>query len=170
MKDHELRELVNKLTDVARKYPQTQQLREQISHLIVPPIKMLRERCETNDLILANGDKVIESLTALTNSLRKEIEVAKAEVENAKKECLEQARLNGMGAERELKQLAQIESLNRQLDFEVKQRIELRKQVFCDHHWEFYDNKLDLNPGEERTFYYVCQKCDAKKPMMDDPI
>ncbi len=34
MKDHEIRELVNKLTDVARKYGQTQQLRERIKAVV----------------------------------------------------------------------------------------------------------------------------------------
>jgi len=61
MKDHELRELINDITTVAKIYAHTQQLREQISHLIVPAIKVLQERCETSDLILAHGDKVIES-------------------------------------------------------------------------------------------------------------
>lgn len=36
MKDHELRELINSLTAVAVKYHDTQQLREQIAHLVVP--------------------------------------------------------------------------------------------------------------------------------------
>lgn len=44
MKDHELRELVNAVTKVARTYAGTQQLREQISHLIVPAIEKLK--CE----------------------------------------------------------------------------------------------------------------------------
>ena len=56
MKDHELRELINDVTAVAKIYAHTQQLREQISHLIVPAIKVLKERCETSDLILENGD------------------------------------------------------------------------------------------------------------------
>ncbi len=34
MKDHEIRELVNKLTDVAREYGQTQQLRERIARVV----------------------------------------------------------------------------------------------------------------------------------------
>jgi len=87
MKDHELRELVNAVTVAARTYGHTQQLRDHISHLIVP--------------LFAK---------------------AKAEMEEAEAECLEQARLNGMGSEREAKQLAQIENLKRQLDFETKQR------------------------------------------------
>jgi len=62
MKDHELRELINAVTEAARTYAGTQQLREQIAHLITPAIKTLQDRCETNDLILANSDKVIESL------------------------------------------------------------------------------------------------------------
>jgi hypothetical protein len=36
MKDHQLRELINDLTAVAQAYGRTQQLREQISHLVVP--------------------------------------------------------------------------------------------------------------------------------------
>jgi len=36
MKDHELRELINDVTAVAKIYAHTQQLREQISHLITP--------------------------------------------------------------------------------------------------------------------------------------
>lgn len=44
MKDHELRELINAVTAVAKTYANTQQLREQISHLIVPAIEKLR--CE----------------------------------------------------------------------------------------------------------------------------
>jgi len=36
MKDHELRELINDATAVAKIYAHTQQLREQISHLITP--------------------------------------------------------------------------------------------------------------------------------------
>jgi len=94
MKDHELRELINDVTAVARIYVSTQQLREQISHLIVP--------------VFAK---------------------AQAELKDAEKEGEEQARLNGMGSEREARQLSQIENLNRQLDFEVKQRIELRKEL-----------------------------------------
>ncbi len=39
MKDHEIAKLVNELTDVAIKYRDTQQLREQIHRLIVPALK-----------------------------------------------------------------------------------------------------------------------------------
>ncbi len=39
MKDHELRELINAVTVAASTYSGTQQLREQISHLIVPIFK-----------------------------------------------------------------------------------------------------------------------------------
>ena len=39
MKDHELRELINAVTEAARTYAGTQQLRERISHLIVPAIR-----------------------------------------------------------------------------------------------------------------------------------
>jgi len=88
MKDHELRELINDVTAVAKNLCSLHSsYGKQISHLIVPAIKVLKERCETSDLILENGDKVIESL--------------KKDVEN----------------------------LNRQLDFEAKQRTELRKDV-----------------------------------------
>jgi uncharacterized membrane-anchored protein YjiN (DUF445 family) len=36
MKDHEIRELVDKLTSVAKRFHDTQQLREQIAHCIRP--------------------------------------------------------------------------------------------------------------------------------------
>lgn len=38
MKDHELRELINDVTTVARIYAHTQQLREQIAQLIIPAL------------------------------------------------------------------------------------------------------------------------------------
>lgn len=38
MKDHEKRELVNALTEVAVKYATTQQLRQRIAHLILPAL------------------------------------------------------------------------------------------------------------------------------------
>ena len=39
MKDHERRELVNRLTKIAREYGQTQQLRERIAHELLSSIK-----------------------------------------------------------------------------------------------------------------------------------
>jgi hypothetical protein len=44
MKDHELRELINDATAVARLYAHTQQLREQISHVITPAIRTLEAK------------------------------------------------------------------------------------------------------------------------------
>jgi hypothetical protein len=41
MKDHELRELINDVTAVAKIYAHTQQLRTQISQLITPAIQNL---------------------------------------------------------------------------------------------------------------------------------
>jgi len=36
MKDHEVRELVNSLTEVAKVYGQMEQLRERIAHIVIP--------------------------------------------------------------------------------------------------------------------------------------
>lgn len=46
MKDHEKRELVNKLTSIARQYEQTQQLRDQIAHCVLGAIEqaLIEER------------------------------------------------------------------------------------------------------------------------------
>ncbi len=43
MKDHEIRELVNELTQVARDYGQTQQLRDRIAGIIVHHLKQVPE-------------------------------------------------------------------------------------------------------------------------------
>lgn len=43
MKDHEKRELVNKLTEVAVKYAGTQQLREQIRKVLLPVLEENRD-------------------------------------------------------------------------------------------------------------------------------
>src|SRR5574342_719638 len=108
MKDHELRELINDVTAVARNYAHTQQLRQQTSQLIVPVFEKLK--CEHAFL---SGFK----------------EGAESRIKELQAECEEQARLNGMGSEREARQLSQIEILT--------------KQVYCDHNWQFYDNQLD---------------------------
>lgn len=39
LKDHQVREIVNKLTELAETYEGTQQLRENIAHFIVPILK-----------------------------------------------------------------------------------------------------------------------------------
>lgn len=39
MKEHEIAKIVNDLRDIARMYAHTQQLRDQISHYIVPVLK-----------------------------------------------------------------------------------------------------------------------------------
>lgn len=39
LKDHQIAELVNTLRDIAIKYHDTQQLREQIAHVLVPVLK-----------------------------------------------------------------------------------------------------------------------------------
>jgi hypothetical protein len=39
MKDHEIRELINELTKVAREYSATAQLRERIAQIILPKLK-----------------------------------------------------------------------------------------------------------------------------------
>lgn len=80
MKDHELRELINDVTAVAQIYAHTQQLREQISHLITPVFQNLQDEARLGHNLFA--DQVIRA-----------------------------------------------DKLNRQLDFEVKQRIELRKNL-----------------------------------------
>lgn len=41
MKDHELRELIDTLTQIAKVYGQTQQLRQRISEAVVPKIKAI---------------------------------------------------------------------------------------------------------------------------------
>lgn len=43
MKDHEIAELVNRLTHIAREYGQTQQLRERIAHEIRPLCTLLED-------------------------------------------------------------------------------------------------------------------------------
>lgn len=43
MKDHEIAALVNTLTDIAQRYGQMQQLRERISHEVVPAIRKARK-------------------------------------------------------------------------------------------------------------------------------
>ena len=66
LKDHELRDLINDLTHVARKYANTQQLREQLAHAVqrklrpyrnkvmnlVDDVASDREYLETNDPLL----------------------------------------------------------------------------------------------------------------------
>jgi hypothetical protein len=47
MKDHEIRELVNLITDIARDFRDTQQLRERIAHTLVPVLK--KESAELSD-------------------------------------------------------------------------------------------------------------------------
>ncbi len=94
MKDHELRELINDVTAVARIYAHTQQLREQIGHLIVPVFSELQCESEFRHGQVVGGEVII---------------------------AMHEAQIQ--------RQLTEIENLNRQLDFEVKQRIELRKEL-----------------------------------------
>ena len=48
MKDHEIRVLVNELTEVARTYSHTQQLREQIARVVKSRIKKNPQEREPN--------------------------------------------------------------------------------------------------------------------------
>lgn len=47
MKDHEIRELVSELTQVAREYGQTQQLRERIRGVVLPRLAEPHRLCHT---------------------------------------------------------------------------------------------------------------------------
>ena len=47
MKDHEIRETINELRDIAIKYHDAQQLRERIAHVILPMIEKLRDYYES---------------------------------------------------------------------------------------------------------------------------
>jgi tRNA C32,U32 (ribose-2'-O)-methylase TrmJ len=44
LKDHQIAELINELRDVAKKYSDTQQLRERIAHILVPVLRNLQSR------------------------------------------------------------------------------------------------------------------------------
>jgi hypothetical protein len=54
MKDHELRELINDVTAVAKIYAHTQQLREQISQLITPVFKNLESESRLGHNLFAD--------------------------------------------------------------------------------------------------------------------
>lgn len=43
MKDHEIRETINELRDIAIKYHDSQQLRQRIAGVILPMVKKIRE-------------------------------------------------------------------------------------------------------------------------------
>lgn len=45
MKDHEIRELVNELTKIAKEYGNTQQLRQQILGVVLNALKEVRKDC-----------------------------------------------------------------------------------------------------------------------------
>lgn len=45
MKDHEIRELVNELTKIAKEYGQTQQLRQRILGVVLGALKEVRKDC-----------------------------------------------------------------------------------------------------------------------------
>lgn len=105
MKDHELRELINDVTAVAKIYAHTQQLREQISHLIIPVFAKAEAK------IKAVEDRQLQCASAM----RREILMHEKQVMRQQEEmiaCLKDK-----------------ENLNRQLDFEVKQRTKLRKEL-----------------------------------------
>lgn len=59
MKDHELRELINDVTAVAKIYAHTQQLREQIGHLVTPVFKNLESESRLAHNLFA--DQVIRA-------------------------------------------------------------------------------------------------------------
>jgi hypothetical protein len=60
MKDHEIAQLVNALTQVACKYHDTQQLRERLAHLVVPVLKHLRDDSDRLDYLIDKGAYVHE--------------------------------------------------------------------------------------------------------------
>jgi hypothetical protein len=80
MKDHELRELINDVTAVARIYAHTQQLREQIAHLITPVFAKMQAE------IKAVEDRQLQCATAMRRelaALQKDVEVAKGQYQGA---------------------------------------------------------------------------------------
>lgn len=49
MKDHEIAQLVNQVTEIAKKFHDCQQLRQNISNLLVPVLKTLpHQHCKTH--------------------------------------------------------------------------------------------------------------------------
>lgn len=182
MKDHELRELINAVTAAARTYAQTQQLREQIAQLITPAIATAKK-----DLEVARGQyqgacDIIKRLECESEFRRgmvegKDviIEMREAQITELQRENAEYLPVINMLILCGEEPCRTVESYPHKLralidDYIMikRENAQLTKQVFCDHYWQFYDNKLDLNPGEERTFYFVCEKCGAKKPMMEE--
>lgn len=74
MKDHELRELINDVTAVAKIYAHTQQLREQVSHLIVPVFT--KAQTEIKEI----EDRQLQCATAM----RREIKAYETEIAQLK--------------------------------------------------------------------------------------
>lgn len=79
MKDHELRELINDVTAVARLYANTQQLREQIAHLIIPAFKKLECEKEFRHGQVVAQEVIIAMREAQIILLQKEMIEIKAE-------------------------------------------------------------------------------------------
>ncbi len=75
MKDHELRELINAVTEAARTYADTQQLREQIAHLIIPAFNKLECESEFRRGVIEGKDVIIEMREAQITRLQEEIKM-----------------------------------------------------------------------------------------------
>jgi hypothetical protein len=121
MKDHELRELINDVTAVAQIYAHTQQLREQIAHLIAPVFKKLKEDQRRLKIPAGMTDELIGAAEKYSNQYNNDDrQDVFTDVLNA---FYHGAEFSATFREKE------VENLNRQLDFEAKQRTELRKEL-----------------------------------------
>lgn len=65
MKDHELRELVNALTETAREFAHTDQLRERIAGIVRPAVSRMREQIEALEKIASVSKEILPTLCAM---------------------------------------------------------------------------------------------------------
>ena len=89
-------------------------------------INSLLDRLEEDEKNVALLERLIDARGSSLNAVANECDALRLRIEAAESECLEQARLNGMGSEREASLMAKLEAAEKE---NAKLRIALAEKV-----------------------------------------